>query len=463
MSIFFRSPPKETVASNLADQAVADPLLDELVGKATKISEFHNVNVDRVDYAQLNQRLRCATTDEQVDNIMGTPSGALGPGSIISLIPNRKKKQVTKLADATVSSERSSSRARSVVDGQSRWDETPENLQLPPARQKALFKGRYFPSFGLLCPPLAGTEIFPISPNMEKLHFAVAADMPMDHFDGEPQQQYLDDIKQYMEPIFESYQLSNKDKYLNRFKNPNFNQEWASKFPYASHRFQEGNAIRRKVGPDEVFKVNFDTNPNLLDNYKENLNPDILSEKHGKGKLFLNLVSFSIGSTSFIYKLNKNLVIKTDYLGSKFRHEQLQVATSIQAQQYETRQVGYSASQMKEESSDSLVFSDETGRKFDKFLNLSKNFFAKGYKTIPFHQQVPMLELHTFTTYEQFEDWIFQVKDQNEVPNATHEKCLMMTPWKDHFSTTQRLKINGWLGTLFKMDRIKLIKRKVYV
>ena len=118
---------------------------------------------------------------------------------------------------------------------------------------------------------------------MEKLHFAVAADLPVDHFDGEPQQQYLDDIKEYMGPIFESYQLSSKDRYLHRFKNPNFNEEWAKKFPYASHRFHEGNSIRGKVGADEVFKVNLETNPNLLDNYKENLNPELLGERHGKG------------------------------------------------------------------------------------------------------------------------------------------------------------------------------------
>lgn len=280
---FFSPPQKEQATTLTVDQIDQDPLLDELVGKATKISEFHNVNVDRVDYAQLNQRLRCATTDEQVDDIMGTPSGALGPGSIVSLIPNRKSKMAKKKLENLSNSEVSSSRPRSQGDAQYRLDETTENVQLPPARQKALFKGRYFPSFGLLCPPLAGTEIFPISPRMEKLHFAVAADMPMDHFDGEPQQQYLDDIKEYMAPIFESYQVSNKDKYLHRFKNPNFNQEWASKFPYSSHRFHEGNAIRRKVGANEVFKVNFDNNPNLLDDYKENLNPDGLSEKHGKG------------------------------------------------------------------------------------------------------------------------------------------------------------------------------------
>ena len=72
-----------------------------------------------------------------------------------------------------------------------------------------------------------------------------------------------------------------------------------------------------------------------------------------------------------------------------------------------------------------------------------------------------MPELHTMTTYEQFEDWMFQVKDQNEVPNAAHEKCLLLPPWEDQFAMTQRLKIGSWLGTLIKYDRIKLIKQKV--
>ena len=281
----FRPAQKKTVSPNKDPKEDTDSLLDELVGKATKISEFHNVNVPAVNYAQLNQRLRSATTDDQVDEILGTPRGALGSGSIVSLIPSRKKK----LNKDVSLSDDSSMKTWSNVEDQKRLNLTPDNITLPPARQKALFKGRYFPSFGLLCPPLAGTEIFPVSPRMEKLHFAVAAEMPMDHFDGEPQQQYLDDIKEYMAPIFESYQLSNKDRYLHRFKNPNFNDEWSKKFPYASHRFQEGNSIRSKVGAEEVFKVNLETNPNLLDNYKENLNPESLGERHGKGMCYLLL------------------------------------------------------------------------------------------------------------------------------------------------------------------------------
>lgn len=403
-----------------------------MVEEASKISDFHNVNIPNINWPQLNQRLRCVTTEEQVEDILGTPEGALGSESITSLIPSRKKRaqKVHNFGD-------SSSSQNSMVDKQPFYnkgvqqnlDVTPEQGSLPPARQKALFKGRYFPSFGLLCSPLMGTEIFPLSPKMEKLHFAVAADMPLDHYDGEPQQQFLDDIKEYMKPVFDAYHQSNRDRYLHRFKNQEFDNEWKLKFPYASHRFHEGNAIRGQVGTEEVFKVNLESHPGLFDNYKENINPDGLSERHGKG--------------------------------SKLRHEQLQVISSKQASQKESRQVGFLASQMKIESAEALMNADEFGRKFEKFLALAKLFFAKGHKSIKHPEQVPMRELHSLYTYEQFENWIFQVKDNNSVPNATHVKCLTTTPWNEQFSVTQRLKVEGWLTTLFKFDRFKLISRKV--
>ena len=223
-------------------------ILDDLVGKATNISEFHNVNKPNVDWNQLNQRLRCATTDEEVDDILGTPEGALGPGSITSLIPSRKPR-----ARRVHNHDDSRSVAETFINERPFYNKgveqlinvSQDNVMIAPARQKALFRGRYFTSFGLICPPLAGTEIFPMAPRMEKIHFAVAADMPLDHFDGEPQQHYFDDIKSYMKPIFKSYQLSNRDRYLHRFKNANFDEEWRTKFPFASHRFFEGNAVRQ--------------------------------------------------------------------------------------------------------------------------------------------------------------------------------------------------------------------------
>ena len=402
------------------------------MGKATKLTEFQNVNVPKVDYNQLNQRLRCATTDEEVDDIMGTPEGALGPGSIRSLIPSRRTRarKVHNFDDSKSVATTSSQNVPFYNKGVEQiLNASQDNSNLAPARQKALFKGRYFVSFGILCAPLAGTEIFPMAPRMEKLHFAVAADMPLDHFDGEPQQQYLDDIKNHMAKVFKSYQLSNRDRYLHRFKNSNFDDEWNTKFPFASHRFYEGNAVRGVIGEGEKFKTSLEANPNLFQGYRENLHLQEPSEGHGKG--------------------------------SKFRHEQLQVVASPQASQRETRLIGLSANRMKIDSSDSLTESDVLGRKFDKFLATAKQFLAKGHRSIAQVQQVPMLELRTFTTYEQFEDWLFQEKDMLEFPNATHEKCLMMAPWDEFFNNTQRIKIAGWMTTLVKFDRIKIIRHKV--
>lgn len=417
-----KSEPELDTASNL----------DELVGEATDIKQFQNVDRTSVDWNQLNQRLRCATTDEQVDDILGTPEGALGPGSIQSLIPSRRAR-----ARKVHNHDDSRSVAHTFIHERPFYnrgvdqilDVSQDNSTMAPARQKALFKGRYFTSFGLLCAPLAGTEIFPVAPKMEKLHFAVAADMPLDHFDGEPQQQYFDDIKSHMKIIFKSYQLSSRDRYLHRFKNFNFDEEWRLKFPFASHRFHEGNAVRGEIGEAERFKTSLEANPNLFQGYKENLHVQEFDDRHGKG--------------------------------SKLRHNQLQAVDSPQALQKETRMMGLSANRMKIASSDSLEKSDDLGRRFEKFLQASRQFFSKGHRYIQQVQNVPMLDLRSFTTYEQFENWIFQVKDVQEIPNATHEKCLMMAPWDEFFNNTQRIKIAGWLTTLIKFDRIKLIRPKV--
>ena len=88
-NLYFR-PTKTLPVKRVEDQEDdTASILDQLAGEATKMSQFHNVNKPDVDWNQLNQRLRCVTTDEQVDEVLGTPEGALGPGSISSLIPHR--------------------------------------------------------------------------------------------------------------------------------------------------------------------------------------------------------------------------------------------------------------------------------------------------------------------------------------------------------------------------------------
>ena len=382
-----------------------------------------------VDLAQLNQRLRCSNTEKQVEIILGTPEDALGDGSIPSLIPRRTKKP-----DSEPSINQSSVIQKPFYNpgnsGRKHQSLIPDIPSLPPARKKALYRGRYFPCFGLLCAPLAGTEIFPYSPKMEKLHFVVMMDMPLDHFDGEPHSKYLDDIKAHMRLVFDSYQTSTKDRFLYRHKNNELDEQWEMKFPFCSHRFYEANAVRSEIGEDEIFTTNLESNPRLFEGYRENIVPiSELRENHGRG--------------------------------SRFAHQQNQVVRSRQAEQQESRQLGVTANQMKVLSSDSLENTDVFGRKFDTFLMVAKRFLDKGHKSISSHGEIPMINLQMFNSYEQFEDWIFQPKDRISVPNATHEKCLYMEPWNTQFTETQKLKVAGWIHTLIKFDRIKLIANKV--
>ena len=69
------------------------------------------------------------------------------------------------------------------------------------ARPKANFNGRYFPCFGVICPPLQGTKVFPLSPKQEKFHFLHATGAPLNHLDGtsEPDADYLDMVMMHME------------------------------------------------------------------------------------------------------------------------------------------------------------------------------------------------------------------------------------------------------------------------
>ena len=92
-------------------------------------------------------------------------------------------------------------------------------------RPKNAFNGVYFPCLGNVVAGgvLAGTSIFPLPPKQEKLHFMHATIAPMDHLDGEPDNQYLDGILTHMHIRMESWDYPNRSDFLDE-DNINFNQ-----------------------------------------------------------------------------------------------------------------------------------------------------------------------------------------------------------------------------------------------
>ena len=383
------------------------------------------------DLASLNQRLKCTTDPKTVEQILGTPEGALGPQSIRSLIPSRKSRTAGTIISG-VTRMSSSIMTQSVLE---RPFYNPESKDVepmatadvytpPPRRQKALYHGRYFPCFGLFCAPLAGTEIFPFSPKMEKLHFAVATDQPVDHLDGEPQSQYLDDIKNYMTPVLIANAKIIQDRFLYRYAN-DFEGDWQLKFPFASHRFGQMPYVAKEIGDEERFTT-FESRPDQFYQYVD-------------------------------HKSRQNT--ETCGFGSKLRHESEKITESSQAKESTQRQLATTVSDIKNRHQ--LSTQDTYSVRFQKFLEFSKRFFESGHKRVQNVEQLSLVPLQTFHSYEQFENWVFQTKDQVNTPNIIHEKILYQEPWNTQFTETQKIKIAGWISNLFRFERMRLISGKV--
>ena len=134
--------------------------------------------------ANLQQRLRSVNTEEDVDIVIGTPEDALGSGTIRSLIPSRKAAAARLSNDDVTSTVTSLTNVGSSVVQKPYYNpriteeievDIIEPIIQSTGREKALYRGRYFPSFGLFCAPLMGTQILPLSPKMEK-----SMDRPVD-------------------------------------------------------------------------------------------------------------------------------------------------------------------------------------------------------------------------------------------------------------------------------------------
>ena len=128
-------------------------------------------------------------------------------------------------------------------------------------RSKRAFLGRPFPCFGFITPMLIGTQVFPLAPKQEKLFFTVATDGPMDHYDGEPDHTYLDDIRRYMDPVLAALQPNRQSRpeFLNRAQN-DFHADWLAKFPFASHRLFAYCGMRRQMTEAEMSAFQFTEN-----------------------------------------------------------------------------------------------------------------------------------------------------------------------------------------------------------
>ena len=119
---------------------------------------------------------------------------------------------------------------------------------------------------GIFTPNLIGSEVFPLAPKQEKLYYYVATDGPVNHFDGDVDESFMDDIKRFMKPVLASLKPKNqrKENFLARWENE-FEEDWMQKFPYASHRIRERNSQRHWLSMTECSAQSFSFSPNLYE------------------------------------------------------------------------------------------------------------------------------------------------------------------------------------------------------
>ena len=117
-------------------------------------------------------------------------------------------------------------------------------------RPKGVLLGTYFPNFaGLFCPPLWGSRLFPLAAKQEKIYFAAAANGKLNHFDGSPDEEYIEDIQKFMKKIFTSWDTKLTTK-CPEIRTTALDDYWRKKFPFASTRFYDRCFTRKEKDPN---------------------------------------------------------------------------------------------------------------------------------------------------------------------------------------------------------------------
>ena len=298
---------------------------------------------------------------------------------------------------------------------------TPEKSTVADLRPKRAFRGRAFVGFGNLVQCLHGSSVFPLPPKQEKLYFNVATDACLDHFDGDLDSTYQDDIKRHMKLVMDSMRPERQKlkTFLTRAENKFFNQEWKIKFPFSSHRLQEFNSMHSEAIDIEK-SVGGHYSPEM---YPEATKPMPLALMSG--------ISQSHGG------------IKTDKV------EKLNIA-EIELRMAETSlQNIFDAVERPGATSDFQL-------RYEKYQNKVAHYLKVGDRWMkPKNSLNKIRELKQLDNYNQFESWMLEQKDSLDDLNMFHESWLDKGLAGRLITPTQAVRIGHWTTTFFQYTNMK--------
>ena len=162
------------------------------------------------------------------------------------------------MTDSSISSDTTDKRSVGSILNQALLDATLLDLQQSARkRPKGMLLGTYFPNFaGLLFAPIWGSRLFPLAPKQEKIHFMVAAEGKLDHFDGTPDQSYIEDIQAHMKKVFTSWDTKMDPTFANcpPLSHTGLQYYWKRKFPFSKHRFNDSCFSSKSRDPNSYYQ-----------------------------------------------------------------------------------------------------------------------------------------------------------------------------------------------------------------
>ena len=104
-----------------------------------------------------------------------------------------------------------------------------------------------------MVPPLYTSRLFPASAKQEKFHFKVATSGDIDHFDGDPDLDYIADVKMFMKRMLDGWDYWSTQKDFLQHNSSTLTQDFEKKFPFAIQRLNEKSYHTRGASSNPIW------------------------------------------------------------------------------------------------------------------------------------------------------------------------------------------------------------------
>ena len=226
------------------------------------IPDDATIKTSQASTARLRRQSDYVPTEDEFTSSTSTITENNRPRKIDMSRPTSERYQPSTSSEDTY---RPINRPDHLDHGQDNLDEFLEETSINLTRTSGTFNGVYFPCFGIFSAPLFGTEIFPLPPKQEKYHFNLVMNEPTDHYDGNPNSKYEDEIRRFMKDQIFAFEQTSTSFNAQRLLDEQMDLWWR-KFPLASIRWGQTVAAYEELPPIREKFYSVEANPNLLTN-----------------------------------------------------------------------------------------------------------------------------------------------------------------------------------------------------